>query len=275
MQASDSLPYALFLILLEIGVGGTLVMQAVDLRGQVTRGFIKSTTVMLPAVLGLALWVSTTLDGDIVEGFRLDTTPRTAMVVLLAVMTAGSVLHNLVLFTERATAGRILGGMQSLLALVVVALVAVMLHIPPASGLLVFISLLAGSLAVGLATVGLTLGHWYLVTPRLPARPLNEVITVLLWIILLQVVLLALAVSIHVDESPMGGRDRPLAEDVSFWLRIVVGMVIPLAFGWMAWAAARTRSMMTATGLLYLVTAAVLAGEISARALMFDSARPI
>ena len=275
MQASDSLPYALFLILLEIGVGGTLVMQAVDLRGQVTRGFIKSTTVMLPAVLGLALWVSTTLDGDIVEGFRLDTTPRTAMVVLLAVMTAGSVLHNLVLFTERATVGRILGGMQSLLALAVVALVAVMLHIPPASGLLVFISLLVGSLAVGLATVGLTLGHWYLVTPRLPARPLNEVITVLLWIILLQVVLLALAVSIHVDESPMGGRDRPLAEDVSFWLRIVVGMVIPLAFGWMAWAAARTRSMMTATGLLYLVTAAVLAGEISARALLFDSARPI
>ena len=275
MQASDSLPYALFLILLEIGVGGTLVMQAVDLRGQVTRGFIKSTTVMLPAVLGLALWVATTLDGDIVEGFRLDTTPRTAMVVLLAVMTAGSVLHNVALFTERATAGRILGGMQSLLALAVVGLVAAMLHIPPASGLLVFISLLAGSLAVGLATVGLTLGHWYLVTPRLPARPLNEVTTVLLGIILLQVVLLALAVSIHVDESPTGGRDRPLAEDVSFWLRIVVGMVIPLAFGWMAWAASRTRSMMTATGLLYLVTAAVLAGEISARALLFDSARPI
>ena len=275
MQASDSLPYALFLILLELGVGGTLVMQAVDLRGQVTRGFIKSTTVMLPAVLGLALWVALTLDGDVVEGFRLDTSPRTAVVVLLAVMTAGSVLYNAALFTERITAGRVLGGVQSLLALAVVGLVAAMLHIPPASGVLVFLSLLAGSLAVGLAAVGLTLGHWYLVTPRLPARPLNEVTTLLLGILLLQVVLLALALSIRVDESPVGGRDRALADDVSFWLRIVVGLMIPLAFGWMAWAAARSRSMMAATGLLYLVTAAVLAGEIAARALFFDSARPI
>ena len=35
------------------------------------------------------------------------------------------------------------------------------------------------------------------------------------------------------------------------------------------------RSMMAATGLLYLVTALVLAGEITARALLFDSGRPL
>ena len=43
----------------------------------------------------------------------------------------------------------------------------------------------------------------------------------------------------------------------------------------MAWTTARMRSMMAATGLLYLTTAAVLAAQIAARALMLDSGRPL
>ncbi len=275
MESSATLPYTLFLILAELGFGGLIVMAAIDVRGGATRGFVKATTVMVPVVLGLGLWVALTLTGDVVEGYRLDVRPRGAIVGLMVGLTVGSVLHNALLYADREYPARWLGGLLSVLAVVALVLVAVMLRLPAWSAALVFLSLLFGTLALGSAVVGLTLGHWYLVTPRLPAKPLNEITIVLLIALGVQVVLLAIALVVPVDETPIGGRDRPLAQDVTFWLRIVVGLAMPLIFGTMAYASSRIRSMMAATGLLYLVTALILAGEIAARALFFDSGRPI
>ena len=275
MESSATLPYTLFLILAELGFGGLIVMAAVDVRRGATRGFVKATTVMVPVVLGLALWVALTLEGNVVEGYRLDVGPRDAIVGLMVALTVGSVLHNALLYADRERPARWLGGLLSVLAVVVLLLVAIMLRLPAWSVVLVFLSLLFGTLAIGLAVVGLTLGHWYLVTPRLPAQPLNEITVVLLIVVAVQVVLLAIALAVPVDETPIGGRDRPLSEDVTFWLRIAVGWAMPLIFGAMAYASSRIRSMMAATGLLYLVTALILAGEIAARALFFDSGRPI
>ena len=272
---TDSLPYTLFLILAELAIGGMLAMQFVDMRGFVTRGFIKTTMIMLPLLFGLTFWVALTLEGDVSEGFRIDAGPRGAIVVLLGVMTGGSVIHNLLIYRDRVTAGRWLGAALSALAVVVLLLIAIMLRLPTWGMGLLFLSLLAGSLAVGFASVGLALGHWYLVTPRLPPRPLNEITFLLITVVLVQLLLFGLAVALPVNEEPRGGRDIPLADDATFWLRIVVGLALPLLFGWMAWSSSRIRSMMAATGLLYLVTALVLAGEIGARALLFDSGRPI
>ncbi len=275
MESSDTLPYTLFLLLAELGFGGLIVMAAVDFWGQVTRGFIKATTVMVPVVLALGTWVAFNLEGDIVEGFRLDAGPRDALVGLMVAVTVGSVAHNILLYTDRDRAARLLGAGLAVLALVVLLLAAIMLRIPAWGMGLVFFSLLFGTLAIGLAAIGLTLGHWYLVTPRLPAQPLNGITLVLLVVVAVQIILLALALALPIDELPIGGRDRALADDPIFWLRIVVGLIMPLIFGAMAFASSRIRSMMSATGLLYLVMALILAGEIAARALFFDSARPI
>ena len=272
MSASSGLPYTLFLILLELGIGAVLVMQVVDVRGHATRGFIRATTVMLPIVLGLAFWVAFTLGGDVVEGYRVASGPRAWLVALLGAATGLSVLHNAALYTERVELARAIGWVLSVAALVVLGLTAAMLEGSP-RGLLAM-RLLAGSLVVGLATVGLTLGHWYLVTPRLPARALNELTGAFLTVVIVQLILFGVALVVAV-ETPIGGRDRALFGDVTFWLRIVVGFALPLIFGWMAWTTSRMRSMMAATGLLYLTTAAVLAGEIAGYALMFDSGRPI
>ncbi len=272
---SDSLPYSLFLILAELGLGGAIVMQLVDMRGVVTRGFIKATTILVPVVLGLATWVALTLDGVAVEGYRLDTTARDATVALMIVALILSMLHNGAIYLNRVGAGRIVGAALTVVALATLLAAAAMLRIPVWGMGLVFFSLLFGSLAIGLAVVGLALGHWYLVTPRLPAQPLNEITFLFLVVVLVQFLLFGLAVTRPVDETPQGGRDIELIDDVTFWLRILVGLAMPLVFGWMAWASSRMRSMMAATGLLYLVTALVLAGEIAARALLLDSARPI
>ena len=97
------------------------------------------------------------------------------------------------------------------------------------------------------------LGHWYLVTPRLPARPLVEITTAFLIVVIIQGILFAVSLAVSVDD-PVGGRDRALSSDPTFWLRIVIGFGLTLLFGWMAWTTARMRSMMAATGLLYLTT---------------------
>lgn len=272
LSASGALPYTLLLLLLELGVGGALVMHAVHLRGQATPGFVRATTIMVPIVLGLAFWTAFTLDGDVVEGFAVRSGPRDALVWILAVLTAASVLHNVALYTDRDRWARRIGWALSGLSVTAIGLTAATLSGAPSA--LTAFSLAFGALAIGLSAVGLALGHWYLVTPRLPARPLVEITTAFLIVVLIQALLFGIALVVSVVE-PVGGRDQSLSGDPTFWLRIVVGFVLPLVFGWMAWTTARMRSMMAATGLLYLTTAAVLAAQIAARALMFDSGRPL
>ena len=270
--ASGALPYTLLLMLLELGLGGAIVMHAVHIRERVTPGFVRATTIMVPIVLGLAFWTGLTLDGDLIEGYAIRTAPRDALVWVLAALTAVSVLHNAALYTNRERAARQLGWTLAALALTAIGLTAAMLAGSPSW--LTALSLAFGALAVGLSAVGLALGHWYLVTPRLPARPLVEITSAFLIVVIVQAALFAIALAVEV-EHPVGGRDVSLASDPTFWLRIVIGFALPLLFGWMAWSTARMRSMMAATGLLYLTTAAVLAAQIAARALMLDSGRPL
>ena len=266
------MPYTLLLLLLELGVGGALVMHAVHLRGQSTPGFVRATTIMVPIVLGLGFWTAFTLDGDIVEGFAVRSGPRDILVWVLAAMTAVSVAHNATLYTDRDRAARQLGWILSALGVAALGLTAAVLAGSPE--LLTAFSLGFGALALGLSAVGLALGHWYLVTPRLPARPLVEITTAFLIVVMIQAVLFGAALAVSVKD-PIGGRDLALSEDPTFWLRVVIGFILPLIFGWMAWTTARMRSMMAATGLLYLTTAAVLAAQIVARALLLDSGRPL
>jgi hypothetical protein len=272
---SDALPYVLFLVLVELALGVSVVMLAVDVRGKSSMGFVRATTLMVPPVMGLALWLAFELDGVAVNGYRLDTGPRDAIIVLLAVCTGLSVLYPTLLYRNRPRGGRAAASLLAALALAVLVLLAVMLRLPAWSFGLVFVSLLVGTLALGLSAAGLSLGHWYLVTPRLPAQPLNEVTLSLLVLLSIQVVLLVLALVLPIDERPMGGRDVAIEANRAFWLRVGVGLAFPLVLVWMAWSSSRIRSMMSATGLLYLVMGAILAGELLARALLFDSGRVV
>ena len=272
MTESGALPYSIFLILLQLGAGGVLVMHAVHLRRQATPGFVRATTIMIPVVMGLALWTAVTLDGDVVQGFAIEAGARAPLIVLVAILTGASILHNAALYSGRERLAMQLGWIGSGLALGCLAITSVTLAGAPTW--LLSLTMLTGALALGLSAVGLALGHWYLVTPRLPARPLVEVTTAFLIVVALQAVFFTVALAISV-ETPLGGRDLALTSDPTFWLRIVIGFGLALIFGWMAWSTARMRSMMAATGLLYLTTAAVLAAQIAAAALMFDSGRPL
>ena len=52
-------------------------------------------------------------------------------------------------------------------------------------------------------------------------------------------------------------------------------MLFPLALCYLVWRTARVRSMMSATGLLYIALGTVLTGQIIASALFFLAGTPI
>jgi hypothetical protein len=136
--------------------------------------------------------------------------------------------------------------------------------------LLLQLVVLAG--ATGGVWAAMILGHWYLVTPKLPEAPLILFSRVLIGAVALQIVLFVgwLAIGAGPDGTPMfGGLTGGSALFV--WLRLGIGLIFPLILSWAALQTARTRSMESATGLLYIDTGAIAVGTILAAGLYFGA----
>jgi hypothetical protein len=128
------------------------------------------------------------------------------------------------------------------------------------------------TIATGGVFAAMILGHWYLVTPKLPEAPLILISRILLGVVGLQVVLFAVWVA--TGAGPGGG--GPFAVLVGqwamfVWLRLIVGLIFPLIVSWAAVQTARSRSMESATGLLYINVGTIAAGTILAAGLYFGA----
>src|SRR5712692_9100098 len=155
-------------------------------------------------------------------------------------------------------------------------------------GIFTVASFFAAALALGGVMTAMWLGHWYLVTPALSEKPLQFATTLVLIGVLAQIIFTFTAgsstVSAHTNQtttppvtatatttvsaatpsaiSPAGTPVvAPLGTDAIGWIRILVGFVMPLVLGGLAWKLIRDRSFQSATGMLYLVVVCTLAGE--------------
>jgi hypothetical protein len=141
-----------------------------------------------------------------------------------------------------------------------------------AGALLLLVQFVALALATGGVFAAMILGHWYLVTPKLPERPLVLVSRRLMWVVAIQVLLFAIWVGAGVgpgSPGPLAALVGPYALFV--WLRLLVGLVFPLVVSWAAVQTARSRSMESATGLLYINVGTIAAGTILAAGLYFGA----
>jgi hypothetical protein len=134
------------------------------------------------------------------------------------------------------------------------------------------LQLLVLATATGGVFAAMILGHWYLVTPKLPEGPLILIARLLLAVVALQVVLFAVWVA--TGAGPAGG--APFAVLVGqwaffVWCRLLIGLVFPLVVSWAAVQTARSRSMESATGLLYINVGSIAAGTILAAGLYFGA----
>jgi hypothetical protein len=143
-------------------------------------------------------------------------------------------------------------------------------------GALTAVPLLVQLVVLAAATGGvfaaMILGHWYLVTPRLSEGPLVLFTRALTLILALQVALFVVWAATGAGPGGAG----PFAVLVGpwalfVWLRLVVGLLFPLIVSWAAVQTARSRSMESATGLLYINVGSIAAGTILAAGLYFGA----
>jgi hypothetical protein len=134
------------------------------------------------------------------------------------------------------------------------------------------IQLAVVSAAIGGVFAAMILGHWYLVTPKLPEAPLILLARVLLIVVVAQVVLFVAWTATGAGPAavaPFSSLVGPWALFV--WLRLIIGLLFPLVVCWASVQTARTRSMESATGLLYINVGSIAAGTILAAGLYFGA----
>ena len=135
-------------------------------------------------------------------------------------------------------------------------------------GVSYFVQLLALTAVTGGSMAAVVLAHWYLVTPKISEHPL--VLTTQLLMVVLVVQLLLFGVWLAAGMPDMEPFEALTGENMVFvWLRLVVGLLFPLLLTAMAYRTSLTRSMESATGLLYIQFALVMASTIVAAGLLF------
>lgn len=120
-----------------------------------------------------------------------------------------------------------------------------------------------GALALGGVTDEMLLGHWYLVDPRLPRRPLKRLA-------------LAALAGIVLDTGwlfTQGGLSWSATETGIGWAFLVLGMLsVLLVLGvWLALREPAYSAVMAATGLSYLSVLTVIGAGVAGRALVAES----
>ena len=243
-----------------------------DARGMVTRGYVQmGAMVVVPTAL-LALLVAWGLDvAPEIDGYLFSTDwfqpVRWALAAFLAVATAQMVAA----FAGKRSAGLVLGGLAIAMGTVALVLLAGLVAEPAWSYPGMLASMLAAALALGGALMAMSWGHWYLTNSGLPKEPLEQMSLLVAGALALQGMLLIVGVTAPVREVPLSESafGVSLGANPAFWLRVGVGLLFPFVLAVLAWKAAGIRGMMSATGLLYIATGAVLAGEVLARGLLF------
>jgi hypothetical protein len=124
---------------------------------------------------------------------------------------------------------------------------------------------LTSAALLGAATTAMLVGHSYLIAPAMSLAPLLRTLGVLGLCIALRAGLALAGLWLWTAEPAGGG----LEAETIFWLvvRWGVGLLAPLALGWMAWETARIRSTQSATGILYVVVIFCFLGELTSQLL--------
>jgi hypothetical protein len=280
----DALPYTSFLVLMEFSVGSLLVCLLAQWRGRVAASFVKLCASM--AATGALVMLLNTLILDpksVIGGYRLDDGLADWVKIGSAVFLATTLPYNWFVLREDRKMSMISGSAASAVGIGLVAVVAYYVSLPTWGYAGALLSIGAGTVAVGAVVLAMTLGHWYLVTPRLPREPLEELTLLLVAVVLLQAALLVVNMLIPVREAPEATAflgSTTLGANPAFWLRVLVGLVFPAALGYMSFVSSRgypanENAMMSATGLLYIAVGAVLVGEVLARGLLFLTGVPV
>jgi hypothetical protein len=270
-QIARNLAFVNWTVLASLAVGAFGAVVLLRLRTDATKGYLGFTALCAAAFAGLA-WLS---DGalPVITGagspITIDATwdlPRRALLALFAL---GSLAYARELFRGARAPflgiGALAAGLGALAAGALTWGGGTIGAVPLA------VQLVALAGATGGAFAGMILGHWYLVTPKLSTGPALALTRGLLWVVALQVTLFAAWVGFGAGQNLAPFAPLTGTWALFVWLRLLIGLVFPLVVTWAAGQTVKTRSMESATGLLYIDVGAIAAGTILAAGLYFGA----
>jgi hypothetical protein len=270
-QIARNLAFINWTLLATLAVGAFGAVALLRLRSEATKGFLGFVTLSAAVAAAMAFLSDGALPAEAASGSPVAVdaawdAPRRA---LLALFGAGAMVCSfallrggraapLVIGTAAAGAGALVAGALTWGGEVVgIAALAV--------------QLLTLAAATGGIFAAMILGHWYLVTPKLSTAPALLLSRAMVGVVSLQLVLFGLWVGLGLgtDQPPLA----PLTGEWALfvWLRLGVTLVFPLVIAWAALQTVKTRSMESATGLLYINVALIAAGTIAAAGLYFGA----
>ncbi len=275
----ESLPYTLLLLLAQLTAGVAALVFFVLLRGTFQAGFIRACSWIIVACAVMTTAAAMVVDPtSSVENYALDASLLDPIrAVAMAQLLFSLVFLVYVRRTEEPFLAFATGATTVGLGAILLVLLASLVRIPAWSVAGPLLTLFTGAAILGSSTVAMVWGHWYLVNPKLEEGPLNQLVLITLAAILLGLVATAINAIIPVgspfESNALLAIDLP--QNPGFWLRIGLGLIFPAGLAFLAFVSSRERSMMSATGLLYIAVGSVLAGEAVARGLMFVTGAPV
>jgi hypothetical protein len=255
----DALPFVNWIFWTTLAAGTLLVVGLTELLGGTTRGYRLFMAFLVVAFAALLLLSELNLAPD-----RLEATAdlRRALVWAFVVGAAAYLVASLARLPRAGVA--VAGGLVGIMALAALASGGGTL-----SPALFIAQLILAALALGAVNAAMLLGHWYLVTPKLSPAPLRR----MMWLLLVALALQALAFGIAVltvSSGPLGGPIGWLT-----WLRLAVGILLPMGVAVLAVLASRAPSLQASTGLLYVGLALVMAGSIAGASITYLTGVPV
>ena len=268
MRIVDSLPYVAWVLLVALAFGSFAFVVLTQRLTDATRGYLGFTAFCSGLVALLALAIGLGLPAGLVVR-----PPPADLYALskfaLGAFAAAALVYPFVVRRPRASLTAALAGLVAAgLALVAAAFG---WAAEAVDGVPLFVHLVMLTLVTGGSLAAVILGHWYLVTPKISDRPLVLQTRLLLGLVGLQMLLFIVWTTLG------GGPGQGAFEAFTggnlllVFLRLMLTLLFPLILCAMAWRTALTRSMESATGLLYINLAAVMAGTIGAAALYIST----
>jgi hypothetical protein len=271
-QIGQNLAFINWTVLTGLALGSYAAVVLLRRRTSATPGYLRF-TVLCALGFGVLAWISdgalpTTLGGSpVVVDPAWDAPRRAALLLFCALIVVAVVVGRA---SPRVARALEIAGLAAAAATLIFGALA--WGGGSIGSLALLVQLAVVSAAIGGVFAAMILGHWYLVTPKLPEAPLILLAQVLLGLVVLQVVLFWAWVATGAgpaDGAPFGALVGPWALFV--WLRLIVGLIFPLIVSWASVQTARTRSMESATGLLYINVGSIAAGTILAAGLYFGA----
>jgi hypothetical protein len=262
----QTLPYVAWILLATLAFGGFAFVVVTRQLSDVTPGYVRFVAVMSAVLAILTLLTTGGLTASDALAIRPGTSADASLISLVLVIFIVMSIAYLLAANNKGAAG-VIGAIGIATGLVVLARAALAWAPTTADAVPLLVQLALLSLATGGSLAAIVLGHWYLVTPKISEQPLILQCRLLLGTLIVQALLFVVWTTLGGGLGQTGFSVLTTGPVLLVALRLLVTIAFPIVLVWMAWRTATTRSMESATGLLYINFAAVLAGTIGAAAL--------